>query len=124
MIRSDGRSSRGYVFERLDHTRDRRRPKEYSRGVQTDVRLGERLTVVPFSVVKCLNFKERHGGLTPPPAAERLRVWQHISRSGTRFDDFAGTVQSIDGKKRICVLLEMIQRTVKLDVRLANVVLV
>ena len=58
----------------------------------------------------------------PPPAAERLGVGQHISLSGTLFDDFVGTVQSIDAKDRICVLLELMQRTVKLVVPFDNVV--
>ena len=112
----------GYVFVRLDRTRDQWRPIMYSRGVRTVVRFGERLGVVPSSVVESLIARERQGGLMPPPAAERLGVGQHISLSGTLFDDFVGTVQSIDAKDRICVLLELMQRTVKLVVPFDNVV--
>ena len=86
------------------------------------MRLGERLTVVPCSVVESQIFRERLGGLTPPPGADRLRVWQQISLSATLLDDFAVAVQSIDAEDRICVLLELMQRTVKLDVRSGNVV--
>ena len=112
----------GYVFVRLDRTRDQWRPIMHSRGVRTVVRFGEQLGVVPSSVVESLISRERDGGLKPPPAAARFRVGQQVSLSGTLFDDFAGTVQSIDAKDRICVLLELMQRTVKLVVPFDDVV--
>ena len=106
----------GYLFVRLDRTRDQWRPIMYSRGVRSVVRFGEQLGVVPSGVVECLITTERNGGLEPVPAAERLEVGQRISLSGTLFDDFVGTVLSIDARDRVCVLMELMQRTVKLVV--------
>ena len=111
----------GYVFVRLNRTRDQWRPIMYSRGVRTVVRFGEQLGVVPPGVVESLIDRERRDGLRPPPAAERLRAGQNIALTGTLFDDFVGTVESIDAKDRICVLLEVMERTVKLVVPFDNV---
>lgn len=112
----------GYLFVRLDRTRDQWRPIMHSRGVRSVVRFGEQLGVVPAGVVESLIARERNGGLEPPPAAERLEAGQRISLSGTLFDDFAGTVLSIDARDRVCVLLELMQRTVKLVVPSDSVV--
>lgn len=60
--------------------------------------------------------REEGGGLKPPPASERLRVGQPVSLHGTLFDDFICPVESIEAKDRVCVLLELMQQTVKLSV--------
>ena len=49
------------------------------------------------------------------------RLWsstsgQPVSLHGTLFDDFLCTVESIDAKDRGCVLLDLMQQTVKLSV--------
>lgn len=106
----------GYLFVRLDRTKDQWRPIMYSRGVRSVVRFGEHVGVVPSGVVESLIAKEESGGLKSPSAAERVAVGQRITLRGTLFDDFVATVQSIDARDRICVLLELMQRTVRLVV--------
>ena len=112
----------GYLFVRLDRTRDQWRPIMHSRGVRTVVRFGEKLGIVPQGVIECLLAKEEDGGLKSPPAAERLEVGQRVSLNGTLFDDFVCTVQSIEPRDRVCVLLELMQHTVKMVVAAENVV--
>ena len=114
----------GYLFVRLDRTRDQWRPIMHSRGVRTVVRFGEELGIVPQGVIECLLAKEEDGGLKPPPAAERLEVGQRVSLNGTLFDDFVCTVQSIEPRDRVCVLLELMQHTVRMVVPSENVAVV
>ena len=111
----------GYLFVRLNRARDQWRPITYSRGVRFVVRFGEQPGLVPPGVVESLIDRENHDGLRPPPTAKRLRVGRSVALSGTLFDDFVGTVQSIDARDRICVLLEVMKRTVKLVVPLRHV---
>ena len=111
----------GYLFVRLDRTRDQWRPIMHSRGVRTVVRFGERLGIVPQGVIESLLATEEYGGLKPPPAAERLKVGQRVSLNGTLFDDFVCTVQSIEPRDRVCVLLELMQHTVRMVVPSENV---
>ena len=114
----------GYLFVRLDQTRDQWRPIMHSRGVRTVVRFGERLGIVPQDVIESLLAREEDGGLKPSPAAERLEVGQRVSLNGTLFDDFMCTVQSIEARDRVCVLLELMQHTVRMVVPSENVAVV
>ena len=114
----------GYLFVRLDRTRDQWRPIMHSRGVRTVVRFGERLGIVPQGVIESLLAKEEDGGLKPPPAAERLEVGQRVALNGTLFDDFVCTVLSIEPRDRVCVLLEVMQHAVKMVVPSENVTVV
>lgn len=106
----------GYLFVRLDRAKDQWRPIMYSRGVRSVVRFGEQVGVVPAGLIESLIAKEASGELKSPSAAERVSVGQRITLRGTLFDDFVATVQSIDARDRICVLLELMQRTVRLVV--------
>lgn len=112
----------GYLFVRLDLTRDRWRPIMHSRGVRTIVRFGEEPGVVPEGVVESLMDREANEGLGPPPASERLEVGQQVALHGTPFDDFVCTVQSLEARDRVCVLLDLMQRTVGLVVPAGSVV--
>ena len=115
----------GYLFVRLDRTRDQWRPIMHSRGVRTVVRFGEKLGIVPQGVIERLLAREDYGGLMRlPPAAERLEVGQRVSLNGTLFDDFMCTVQSIEPRDRVCVLLEVMQHAVKMVVPSENVAVV
>lgn len=111
----------GYLFVRLDLGRDRWRPIMHSRGVRAIVRFGEEPGVVPEGVVESLMAREAGEGLDPPPASERLEVGQEVSLHGTPFDDFVCTVQSLDARDRVCVLLDLMQKTVRMVVPSGNV---
>ena len=112
----------GYLFVKIDRSRDQWRPIMYSRGVRAIVRFGERLGVVPGEVVEALIAREASGGLKPPPASERLDVGQRVALHGTLFDDFVCTVTSIEPRERVCVLLEFMHHVVKVVVPSENVV--
>ena len=111
----------GYLFVRLDRTRDQLRPIMHSRGVRTVVRFGDELGIVPWGVIESLLAREGDGGLKPPPAAERLKVGQRVALNGTLFDEFVCTVQAIEPRDRVCVLLEVMQHAVKMVVPSENV---
>ena len=112
----------GYLFVRLDRSRDQWRPIMYSRGVRAIVRFGEQLGVVPKEMVEALITREQRGGLKPRPVSERLEVGQRVAFNGTLFDDFVCTVLSIEPRERVCVLLEFMQHAVKMIVPSENVV--
>ena len=114
----------GYLFVRLDRTCGQWRPIMHSRGVRTVVRFGEKLGIVPQGLIESLIAGERDGGLKPPPAAERLEVGQRVSLNGTLFDDFMCTVQSIEPRDRVCVLLKLMRHTVRMVVPSENVAVV
>ena len=45
-----------------------------------------------------------------------------VSLNGTLFDDFVCTVESLEPRDRVCVLLELMQHTVKMVAAAENVV--
>lgn len=111
----------GYLFVRLDPSREQWRPILYSRGVRAVVRFGEELGIVPDGVIESLIARDANGGLKPLPASKRLRVGQQVSLHGTLFDDFVCTVQSIEARDRVCVLMDLMQRTIRMVVPSENV---
>ena len=111
----------GYLFVRLDRTRDQWRPIMHSRGVRTVVRFGDKLGIVPWGVIESLLAREEDGGLKPPPATKRLKAGQRVTLNGTLFDEFVCTVLSIEPRDRVCVLLEFMQHAVKMVVPSKNV---
>ena len=77
---------------------------------------------MPQGVIECLLAKEEDGGLKPPPAAERIEVGPWVSLNGTLFDDFVCPVESLEPRDRVCVLLELMQHTVKMVAAAENIV--
>ena len=75
----------GYLFVRLDRTRDQWRPIMHSRGVRTVVRFGEKLGVVPQGIIESLLAREGgrraeapSGGGASPGGAAGLPEWNLV----------------------------------------------
>ena len=112
----------GYLFVRLDRTRDQWRPIMHSRGVRTVVRFGEKLGIVPEGVIESLLAREEDGGLKPPPAAAATSGPGSRSPSTGRCSttSCARCCRS-NRRDRVCVLLEAMQHAVKMVVPSENV---
>ena len=106
----------GYLLVWLDLARGQWCRLRYSRGVRAVLQFGDERDPVPDGAVEGLTARESYGGIRPPPASERLRVGQQVSLHGTLFDAFLCTVESINTKDRVCVLLELMQQTVRMVV--------
>lgn len=100
----------GYLFLRLDISRDRWRAINGTRGVIRLLAQGDVPQTVPAGIVEELqSHADRQDALvwTPP-----LNVGQRVRITEGPLEDFVGTLQRLDGADRVLVLLDLLGRFV------------
>ena len=105
----------GYLFLRLDISRDRWRSVNGTRGVVRLLTQGDVPQAVPPGVIEDLqSHADVHGALdlTPP-----LQAGQRVRIEDGPFSDFVGTLQRLDGADRVQVLLDLLGRSVSVTLR-------
>ncbi|MEZ5667674.1 MAG: transcriptional activator RfaH [Alphaproteobacteria bacterium] len=103
----------GYVFVDVASRDGIWRPIMSTVGVRAVVRFGERLGIVPAGLVETLRAREAEGDLRAHGVRDRFRLGQEVRFDGTAFHDLVGRIVAIDPRDRIWVLLDLLQRTVK-----------
>jgi transcriptional antiterminator RfaH len=103
----------GYLFIRLNPDRDRWRPILSTIGVRTLVRFGERLGTISDDFIAGLRSREKDGLLVLPET--RYEVGQEIRLSEGPFDGIVGTILSVDEKHRLVILMNLLQRPVRVS---------
>ena len=112
----------GYLFVDID-TRERRwRPIMSTIGVRAVVRFGEKLGVVPDGMVEALRQREEESDLRAFDIRDRFAPGQEVKFDGTAFHDLVGRIVEIDAKDRIWVLIDLLQRTLKVAAKPQNLV--
>lgn len=112
----------GYVFVDVESRQGVWRPVMSTIGVRAVVRFGERLGVVPAGLVETLQRREAKGDLRAHNVHDRFVEGQDVRFDGTAFHDLVGRIVSIDAKDRIWVLLDLLQRRVKVVAKPQNLV--
>lgn len=100
----------GYLFVKLDPSRDRWRSINGTRGVIRLLTLGDRLQPAPAGIVENLQAQaDSHGVFAPLPA---LSVGQRVRIADGPLTNLVGTLQRMDGADRVQVLLDLLGRSV------------
>ena len=105
----------GYLFLRLDISRDRWRAVNGTRGVIRLLTQGDVPQAVPAGIVEELrSHVDAHDALvwTPP-----LNIGQRVRITEGPFEDFVGTLQRLEGTDRVLVLLDLLGRSVPATLR-------
>lgn len=100
----------GYLFVKLDTSRDRWRSINGTRGVIRLLTLGDKPQPAPVGVVEDLQAQtDSHGAFVLAPA---LCVGQRVRIAEGPFANLVGTLQRLDGADRVQVLLDILGRSV------------
>jgi len=100
----------GYLFLRLDLSRDRWRSVNGTRGVVRLLAQGDTPQAVPPGVIEELqSHADVHGALDRPLL---LNAGQRVRIAEGPFADLVGTLQRLDGADRVHVLLDLLGRSV------------
>lgn len=105
----------GYLFLKLDTSRDRWRSVNGTRGVVRLLTQGDIPQAVPPGVVEELQSHTGVDGILDriPP----LSAGQHVRIAEGPFADFVGTLQRLDGAERVQVLINLLGRSVSATLR-------
>lgn len=91
-------------------------------GVRSLVMCGEELSYLDDGFVQNLKAREVDGVIARPE--EPYRIGQQVRLAGGAFDGLVATILSLNDKDRLFVLLEMLNRPVKVNVEACNVMAV
>ena len=89
-------------------------------GVRMLVRFGEQLAFIPDNFIQELKSHEINGGIVYP--AKSYMVGQRIKVADGSFSGIGGTIIKMDDKDRLVVLMNLLNRTVKVQVAAGMVI--
>jgi transcriptional antiterminator RfaH len=104
----------GYLFIHLAPLRERWRPILSTIGVRKLVHFGETLGTVADGFVQSLRQREKDGVILPD--APCYRVGQQVRLSEGPFDGVVATILSMNEKQRLVLLMDVLQRPVRVTV--------
>lgn len=108
-----------YVFVQISPMLQRWRPILSTYGVRTLVRFGAELSTIDHGFIESLKAREIDGAVARP--AIPYQIGQAVQMAGGPFDSIVGTIIAMDAKDRLVVLLEFMNRVVKVQVESARV---
>ncbi len=104
-----------YLFVAIDKLHQRWRPILSTVGVCDMVRQGERPAEVPAKLVEELRLRERHGAFDPPAHIRGLRRGDPVRVATGPFANLVGRFDGLAATERVFVLLDMLGRSVKMQ---------
>lgn len=104
-----------YVFVALDFARQRWRPLLSTRGVRSVVCCGEEPSVLRGEIVESLRTREIDGAIVRP--CEPYRIGQRVRITKGSLDGLVATIVDLDEKDRVVVLLDMLSRPVRVNLK-------
>lgn len=104
----------GYVFIHINPEAERWRPIMSTVGVRALVRFGDSLGTVPSDFILSLKAREQDGLIAAPENA--YKPGEEVRLGGGVFDGITGTILSVDEKQRLVILMELLQRPVRVRV--------
>jgi transcriptional antiterminator RfaH len=105
----------GYLFARLDPLRERWRPIASTIGVRSIVHFGETLGTISDDFIHSLRLRENDGLILSPKTT--YQVGQQVRLNAGAFDGVIATVLAVDEKQRLTILMDILQRQVRIKVR-------
>jgi transcriptional antiterminator RfaH len=101
-----------YLFVRVSLERAQWRPILSTHGVRTIVRMGQELSYVEDAFINSLKAREVDGAIVRPEAP--YQVGQKVQIAAGPFDGIVATIIAMNEKDRLVVLLDLMQRSVKM----------
>jgi len=103
-----------YVFVRAGRQLVHWRPILSTHGVRTVVRAGDELSFIDGAFIASLKAREIDGAIVRPAAP--YRIGQRVEITAGGFDKIVATIIEMDEKDRLVVLLDMMNRAIKVKV--------
>lgn len=104
----------GYLFAQVNSETQRWRPMLSTVGVRTLVRCGDRLSLIEDGFVQSLKMRELDGAIARPESP--YRVGQEVHIAGGAFDGLVATIIDMDERDRLTVLMDLLNRPVKVKI--------
>ncbi len=111
----------GYLFVRVDRDLQRWRPILSTFGVRTLVRCGDRPGFLDDRFIHSLKAREMDGAIVKPESP--YRVGQQVRITGGAFDGLVAQIVEMDEKHRLVVLMDLLNRPVKVRIEERGVTL-
>lgn len=103
----------GYLFVRINPRLDRWRPILSTIGVRSLVRNGDEPGLIADAFVASLKSRERDGIVARP---DTYKIGDNVSLIGGAFDGIVASIVGMDEKDRLTVLMDLLNRKVKVTV--------
>ena len=103
------------LFVRAHPQLGRWRPILSTYGVRTIVRAGDELSFIDNGFIASLRAREIDGAIVRPPSPYRLG--QRVQIASGPFDGVVATILAMDEKDRLVVLLDLMNRAIKVKVK-------
>ena len=104
----------GYLFVQVNPEIDRWRPMLSTFGVRSVLRCGDRLSFIDDAFIESLKAREIDGVITRPSSP--YQVGQEVRLSGGAFDGMVATIIDMDERDRLTVLMDLLNRPVRVKV--------
>ena len=108
-----------YVFVQIDVNAHRWRAISSTFGVRTLVSFGERLSFLHDDFISSLKVREVDGAIIRPESP--YSVGQNVKVSGGAFDGLVATIIEMSEKDRLIVLMDLLNRPVKVKLEASRV---
>ena len=111
----------GYVFVQLDTQRSQWRPILSTIGVRSVIRFGDRFGILPATFVDNLRSHEQDGAIPPPRAKDSYVPGELVRVREGPFEGFIAKVLICDQQERLHLLMNMLNRSVRIQISLDQV---
>lgn len=105
----------GYLFTQIAPDMQRWRPMLSTLGVRTVVRCGDRLSLIDDAFIRSLKDREVDGSVARPVSP--YHVGQEVRLAGGAFDGLVATIIEMDEQDRLTVLMDLLNRPVKVKIQ-------
>jgi transcriptional antiterminator RfaH len=102
----------GYLFVQANADLTWWRPMQSMQGVRSVVRTGGDPSFIADAFIAGLKMREVDGAIVRPPSP--YQIGQEVRIAGGPFDGFIATILDLDERDRMLVLLDVMQRGVKI----------
>ena len=101
----------GYIFVRIDRDLRRWRPILSTLGVRTLVKCGDYPSLLEDGFIHSLKAREADGAIVRP--ANPYQVGHRVRVAAGPFDGLVATIIEMDAKDRLIVLMDLLNRPVR-----------
>jgi transcriptional antiterminator RfaH len=108
-----------YVFVQINAHGQHWRPIRSTLGIRSLVSFGEQLSYLDDGFIQSLKAREIEGAIVRPESP--FRIGQQVRMAGGSFDGLVATIIAMDEKDRLMVLMDLLNRPVKVKVDASKV---
>lgn len=112
----------GYVFIRLDPQVEQWRTIDSTFGIRSLIRFGDAPGTIPDEFVRSLHATEQDGAVALPAARDSYRPGEKVQMREGPFEGLIATVLSSNEYDRIVVLMNLLKRSVRVQVAINEIV--